>query len=236
MNTREAHRPEVDAWTIVVPVKALDRAKGRLAPDLPVAARRALALAMATDVVRTCRSTPGVNRVVLLSADPAIASLAVTENVDALTDPSDPPRPGIDPLNHALSAALSLISGPVGVVAADLPELRPGHLSPILRMASLHRHSIVADHRQYGTTMAFWTTDHDRVARFGAGSAERFRDQGLAVQLPATAEAAGRDVDTPADVRALRSRTVGQATTRVLEDHVGPVPAPDAGASATMVR
>ena len=51
MSTAEGSATGTDGWTIVVPVKALDRAKSRLDPALPSAGRKALVLAMATDVL-----------------------------------------------------------------------------------------------------------------------------------------------------------------------------------------
>ena len=61
-----------DGWTIVVPVKALERAKSRLVPALTADGRRALVVAMAVDVLAACRETPGVARVRVVSADPRV--------------------------------------------------------------------------------------------------------------------------------------------------------------------
>ncbi|MBB1050764.1 2-phospho-L-lactate guanylyltransferase, partial [Dietzia sp. CW19] len=72
MSTVSGHGATDGGWTIVVPVKALDRAKSRLARALPASDRRALALAMAADVFRTCVATPGVSRVRVVTSDPDV--------------------------------------------------------------------------------------------------------------------------------------------------------------------
>ena len=47
--------------TAIVPAKALDQAKGRLAAILSEAERRELALAMLEDVVRALQSAPAID-------------------------------------------------------------------------------------------------------------------------------------------------------------------------------
>ncbi|MGN0101921.1 MAG: 2-phospho-L-lactate guanylyltransferase [Dietzia sp.] len=227
-----------DGWTIIVPVKALARAKSRLDPVLPADRRKALVLAMATDVLRVCVETPEVRRVRVVSADdPVVRELAARVGADFVAEPPPAAVLGTDPLNAALTAALEDLHGPVGIVTADLPELRPHHLSRILSAAACSPHSTVADHRGAGTTMAFWTGARaTRVCRFGPGSAARFRDGG-AVPVGVTADlgAATRDVDDPADLAALPARDVGPATAEVLHDPRSRHGTHADGLSATMV-
>ena len=65
-----------DGWTIVVPVKSLDRAKSRLGSTLSPDSRRGLVVAMTTDVVTACLHSQQVGRVRIVSSDPQIAALA----------------------------------------------------------------------------------------------------------------------------------------------------------------
>ncbi|MCT1712735.1 2-phospho-L-lactate guanylyltransferase [Dietzia cinnamea] len=237
MSTAEGSATGTDGWTIVVPVKALDRAKSRLDPALPSAGRKALVLAMATDVLRSCLAAPGVGRVrVVSAADPLVRDLAARVGAEFVPEPSLP-RSHVDPLNAALTAALAGVPGPVGVVAADLPELRPHHLARILASAERHPHSTVADHRGAGTTMAFWTGAPDsRVCRFGPDSAARFRAGGaVTVGVAADLAAASRDVDIPADLATLSARDVGAATAGALRDPSTRHATHADGISATMV-
>ena len=229
----------VDGWTVVVPVKDLERAKSRLSRVLSPADRRSLVLAMATDVLVACAATPGVARVLVASSDPRVGELARRLRIEVLPDPSPANlRPGEDPLNTALVHAIGDVAGPVAVVAADLPELSPSRLGRVLAAAARHPHSIVPDHRGAGTTMAFWTGPvAARVPRFGVGSAARHRAEGGAVAVGGAdpSGATGRDVDTPGDLAALDGRAVGPATAAALGTPSPAHPARDPGASATMV-
>lgn len=240
-----------EGWTLVVPVKSLDRAKTRLARVLEPSDRRALVLAMAADVIDACLAAPDVARVRVVSSDPEVARLAHGRaSRDGPPHVCEPWQPvleivsepaavdGVDPLNAALSAALSGVTGPAGVVAADLPELRSGHLGAVLATAARHAHSVVPDHHGVGTTMAFWTGPaRDRVPRFGTGSASRHLGEGGAVPLDDLdpSGAVGRDVDTPADLDALTGRPVGPATARALDAVSGGAPPLGGRVSATMV-
>lgn len=253
MSTAGVGGTVVDGWTIVVPVKSLDRAKSRLVPALTADGRRALVVAMAADVLRACRDTPGVARVRVVSADVRVRDLAARAGAEFVDEPADAGSPhrdpldraplnsdplNSDPLNLALDRALADVRGPVGVVAADLPELRPAHLARILGMAARHPHATVTDHRGAGTTMAFWTGDPaTRVCRFGVDSAVRFRVEGGAVRIAVDDDlgAAARDVDVPDDLAALPGRRVGPATAGALRDPAARLLAHATGVSATMV-
>lgn len=242
MSTVAGHGSQDDGWTIVVPVKALDRAKSRLSRALPASARRALVLAMATDVLQATIRTPGVARVRVVTSDPDVATLARRLGLEIVPEPvhahDSAAPPDLDPLNAALAAAILGVTGPAGVVTADLPELRPEHLAGILSAAASHPHSVVPDHRGAGTTMAFWTgEDGVRVPRFGVDSAARHLSEGGAVPLHGVdpSGASGRDVDTPEDVAALAGLRVGEATAAVLRTPAVAQGAHFAGVSATMV-
>ncbi len=240
-----------EGWTLVVPVKSLDRAKTRLASVLEPSDRRALVLAMATDVLDACLAAPDVARVRVVSSDPEVARLAqgrascdgsphARERWQPVLEivPEPAAVDGVDPLNAALSAALSGVTGPAGVVAADLPELRAGHLCAVLGTAARHAHSVVPDHHGVGTTMAFWTGPNpERVPRFGTGSASRHLGEGGAIALGDVdpSGAIGRDVDTPGDLDALTGRPVGPATARALDAVSGGLPPLGERVSATMV-
>lgn len=250
MNTAGDPGSAGDGWTIVVPVKSLDRAKSRLGPALSPTSRRALVVAMATDVITACRNAPRVDRVRVVGTDPEIAQIADHLGAEFVADPGgDPARPveapdgpGVvaeDPLNTALARAMAGVRGPVGVIAADLPELDSRLLGSILDSASRHAHAIVADHRGHGTTMAFWTGPADRVSRFGPDSADRFRHVGGAAALAVddtTWGEATRDVDTPEDIADLAGRRVGRATERALQGVPTPLRCRGGAESVTMVR
>lgn len=223
-------------WTIVVPVKSLAHAKSRLTGTLAPHARRALVLAMASDVLDACVATEGVARVRVVTGDGEVAALARGRGLEVVPEPDA--RPDADPLNPALAAALAGTPGPVAVVTADLPELRPEHLHRILSAAARHPHSVLPDHRGAGTTMAFWTgSGSERVPRFGTDSASRHLLEGGAVPLTGAdpTGAAARDVDTPEDLARLTARAVGGATASAIGALGDVLPPHAGGVSATMV-
>ncbi len=244
MSTRAGRGAADDGWTIIVPVKALDRAKSRLARALSAPGRRALVLAMATDVLRACVGSPAVSRVRVVTSDAEVTALAHRLGLEVVPEPEPgADEPGTDPLNTdplntALLAALDGVSGPVGVVAADLPELDSDTLERILAAAARHPHSMVPDHRGLGTTMAFWTGPaRARIPRFGADSAARHVSEGGAVPLrnADTSGVAERDVDTPEDLAELSGRSVGGATATTLRARTDAPAAHSPGVSVTMV-
>lgn len=230
-------------WTIVVPVKSLARAKSRLGSTLSPLQRRALVVAMATDVITACRECPSVSAVKVVSTDPDVAALATDLGAKFVTESGHRTAADSaitlrsDPLNAALAGALTGLTGAVAVVAADLPELDSRILTRILDSASQHRHSVVVDHRGEGTTMAMWTAGTDRVCLFGPGSAANFLRQG-AVTLSVderSGGAASRDVDIPSDVIRLAGRQVGLATAKTLREQLGQPSCRVHAESATMV-
>lgn len=230
-------------WTVVVPVKSLARAKSRLGSTLSPEQRRALVVAMATDVVTACLECPSIAVVRVVSADPDVAALAADLGAEFVTETGHltagcpAATSQSDPLNAALADALTGLTGAVAVVAADLPELDSRILTRILDSASQHRHSVVVDHRGEGTTMAMWTAGTDRVCLFGPGSAANFLRQG-AVTLSVdehSGGAASRDVDVPSDVIRLAGRQVGVATAKTLREQLGQPFCRVHAESATMV-
>src|SRR5262249_25263208 len=111
------------AWSLVVPVKVLARAKSRLAslagPDRP-----ALALAMAADTVAAALDCPQVGRVIVVTDDPQAAEALA--GLGAVIVPDRPGRGLNGALRHGAAHAGSRWPGSgIGGLAADLPALRP---------------------------------------------------------------------------------------------------------------
>lgn len=107
----------------IVPLKALDRAKGRLAGDLDPAQRRALTRWMFGRVLAACREADRIDGLLVVAGDQAGAALARRHEASVLVEP----RPG---LREALAAADRACAGAAAtvVVAADLPLARGADL------------------------------------------------------------------------------------------------------------
>jgi 2-phospho-L-lactate/phosphoenolpyruvate guanylyltransferase len=203
-----------------VPLRAPGVGKTRLADDLSVADRAALAGAMLADVVEALRGAP-VGRIVVAAGGAAAASAASALGVEVITDPS-----GVTGLDAALAAATPRLGRADGllVVTADLPHLRA---EDVTQLMAADAEVVVAPTTDGGTGGLLRRPPDACPTAYGRGSARRHL---------AAARAAGRssaevhlagfahDVDVVADLRALRDRgrpPLG-ARTAALLDHLGP--------------
>jgi 2-phospho-L-lactate guanylyltransferase len=200
---------EGDQWSLLVPVKRLDLAKTRLA--LPAPARADLALAMACDTVSAALAADAVAEVVIITDDEraAHALSALGGRVVA-----DAPNAGLNPaLVHG--AALAVMPR-VAALSADLPALRPIDLDAVLRLATTHRRTVVADALGSGTTLLTSTAIGDLAPSYGLDSRAAHVASG-AVDLSADAGGSVRhDVDTVAALWAAVELGVGPHTLRAL--------------------
>jgi 2-phospho-L-lactate guanylyltransferase len=169
-----AHAPP--AWSLVVPVKVLARAKSRLA-SLAGSARPALALAMAADTVAAAAACPEVGRVIVVTDDPQAA--AMLAGLGAIIVPERPGR-GLNPAlrRGAAHARSHWPEAGVGALAADLPALRPAELAVALRAAARWPEAFVPDSSGSGTTLYTAGPGVAFQPRFGPGSAARHRAAG----------------------------------------------------------
>lgn len=208
-------------YSAIIPVKAFERAKARLAAE--GAHRPALARAFALDVIAAVHEAARVGRVVVVSSEPSLAAeLAGYGRLAVLPDP----RGQGDPLNAAVRAGRSWLARehprePVVVVPADLPALTADALDDALRRAAAHRRAFCADTEGEGTTLLMAAEPRLLAPSYGPGSALAHAATG-AVELTDVDPRVRRDVDTPGALReAFRlgaaSRT--QAVVSLLGEH-----------------
>jgi 2-phospho-L-lactate guanylyltransferase len=197
-------------WSVVIPVKVLARAKSRLA-GLAGPARSELALAMAADTVRAAAACPAVATVIVVTDDPAAASVLGALGARVV---ADEPDAGLNPaLAHgAAVAAASWPDRGTAALAADLPALRPAELDRGLRAAAQWPEAFVADAAGTGTTLYAARPGAEFRPRFGLGSATRYRDGGATEIVLADVPSLRSDVDTPADLQNAISLGVGPRT------------------------
>jgi 2-phospho-L-lactate guanylyltransferase len=192
---------------VVVPAKRLALAKTRLRPltDGAPVAHADVVLALLADTVAAALDCPRVERVLVVTDDPAAA-----ETVRALgagTVPDEPDR-GLNPaLEHG---ARSAGSDAVAALSSDLPALRAGELAAALEAAEAAPRSFVPDAEGTGTTL-LTAVGTPLDPRFGPGSAAAHRDGG-AVLLAGDWPGLATDVDTEAALRAALVLGVGPAT------------------------
>ena len=191
-------------WTVLVPVKALPRAKSRLAGFSPDADAHAnLVRAMREDTMRAARDAPNVARVLRIGDRPSVEHDLVQQ------------RPGLNAavVEGARHARERWPDAAVAALVGDLPSLTPSELAQALDAAAGHGRAFVADSAGTGTTMLTATPGAELEPAFGPGSAERHASR--AVPLPA-GPGLRQDVDTESDLRAALLLGVGLRTTAAI--------------------
>lgn len=205
---RSDHEPAAPpAAVVVVPVKAFDRAKVRLAPALDPPGRAALARAMAERVLHAAAPLA----VAVVCEDDEVADWARSHGAAVVWTPGT----GLD---GAVAAAVDRLAaagvGRAVVAHADLPFARD---LAELAEAGPEEVVLVPDRRRDGTNVASVPTGSGFRFAYGPGSFERHaaeaRTRGLTLRV-VEVEHLGWDVDEPDDLAA--------------PAHLGALPAPGA--------
>ncbi len=200
-------------WSVVVPVKPLDRAKSRL-HELPASLRAELVLAMAVDTVAAAVGCASVAAVYVVTDDPLVGPAVL--GLGAVVVP-DVPDAGLNPALEygATMAARARPDCGVAALAADLPALTSAGLEAALAGAGRHARALATDGRG-GTTLLAVGSGLPLRPEFGEGSEGR-HIRGGAVALAVTgAEGLRIDVDTAADLAAAARLGLGARTRAVL--------------------
>ena len=186
----------------ILPVKSFGAAKQRLSEALGSGAREALAQAMFTDVLGSLRRTPGIDGIVVVTADRAAEAAASAHGILVLLDPaqagqSDAALIGI---RHALAEGYERVM----LVPGDTPLVQPGELAGLV--SASRGVLIVPDRHGTGTNALVLSPPGAIVPSFGPGSFERHVAAAEAAGLPHRVEelrTLALDVDTPADLAEL---------------------------------
>jgi 2-phospho-L-lactate guanylyltransferase len=203
----------------ILPVKTFGAAKQRLAPALGSGSRRALARAMFADVLGALRRVDALDCLAVVTADPAalrrvdaLDCLAVVTADPAARDAGvlvlpDTAEAGQSPaaaigISHALAKGFDRVL----LVPGDTPLVDPAEVESLL--GAPRRVSIVPDRHGAGTNALVLTPPDAISPSFGPGSLKRHVAAASAAGVPAAVEEVPTlmlDVDTPADLSALRA-------------------------------
>lgn len=196
---------DAHAWSLVIPVKALDIAKSRLAVPGPV--RREIALAMASDTVTAALASREVAEVVVVTDDPAASKVLSDLGARIL---ADEPADGLNPaLRHGIQ---QVTQDWVAALSSDLPALTATELDDVLRAAAALPTAVVADTSGHGTTVLAATDRRLLAPAFGPDSRRAHRLQGAVDITRLAAPSVRRDVDTLAELAEAVSIGVGVMT------------------------
>lgn len=182
---------ESGAHVVMIPVKAFDRAKGRLSPALDEAARATLAEAMATHVVQAQGPTP----VAICCDDDGVASWATNTGAQVLW------CPGTD-LNGAVQHGFAMLReagvAHVTIAHSDLP--RAGALAHLMGWPGV---TIVPDRHRTGTNVMTLPTTLDFTFAYGTNSFQRHVREAVRLRRGLRIvhdDDLGVDVDHPEDL------------------------------------
>jgi 2-phospho-L-lactate/phosphoenolpyruvate guanylyltransferase len=193
----------------VLPVKRFVDAKQRLSDGLPAATRRALAEAMLIDVLVALRRTDGVSEVVVVTAEPAAEALAHGYGARVVHESREAGQLAAAELGLRDAAGADMVL----LVPGDCPALDPRELDALLAsVAPAPSVVVVPDRHGTGTNGLLLRPPSVIAPAFGPGSRERHEqlaaDAGAALlvePLPSLV----LDVDTPADLEAMRAALEG---------------------------
>ena len=186
----------------VLPVKSYARAKQRLGEA--IGERRELAAAMVADVLDALAAVQEIDDVVVVTAEPLAARAAEEAGAHVVDDPEEAGQSAA--AARGIDAALVRGAGRVLLVPGDCPALDPREVTALLtRRGGV---VIVPDRHGSGTNALLLEPPQVMPPSFGAGSFARHaalaRAAGAEIKV-AELPSLGLDVDTPADLAALRA-------------------------------
>jgi 2-phospho-L-lactate guanylyltransferase len=199
-----------DRTLAILPVKRFELAKTRLGDALANSDRSRLAQAMVADVLEALAASPGLDGVVVVTNEASVAELARGVGALVLADPheSGQSAAALVGIAHALDGGFTRAL----LVPGDCPALDAATLTALLEPPIAPPSvTIVADRHGLGTNALVLSPPDVVEPGFGNGSFERHRLRARAAgarwqvaALPGLA----LDIDTPADLAALRDSAV----------------------------
>jgi 2-phospho-L-lactate guanylyltransferase len=201
---------------VVIPVKDLSRAKGRLQNILTPTERAGLVLAMLRDLLTTLNQC-ALGDIWLVACDEAVFDLGAEFGVHDIREHVS------KGYNHGVSAGLQSVNAQNSVVIlpADLPLAQPHDIAQLIKAGAGINPTvaIVPDRHNRGTNGLFLSAPNLITPDFGVSSL--FNHKVAAAQLRISArvvpiEAMAMDIDSPEDLFAVAQSTTSNATTNFL--------------------
>jgi 2-phospho-L-lactate guanylyltransferase len=204
----------------LVPAKALDQAKGRLAEILSEHERRSLSLVMLADVLRALNAARGVERTFVVSPDQDILRDAERHGADPISQPAS-----LSGINEALKHALRVIrlEEPTAllVLLADVPVVTPDEIEALLAALPRDLGVVIAPSRADGTSALAIRPPDAMEFRFGPGSLAQHEREASSRGVPLSImriDSLLNDVDEPEDISYLLSHPADTATYKLLAE------------------
>jgi 2-phospho-L-lactate guanylyltransferase len=196
----------------VLPVKRFTHAKQRLGAGVADPLRAALARAMVGDVLLALSETATIDTIIVVTCEQQVTSAALALGAVVVEDEAESGQPAA--VTRGVRRALADGLDRVLCVPGDCPALDPAELDGLLSSVPSGRREvvIVPDRHGSGTNGLLLTPPDAIPPAFGPGSCERHRALALAAGAACRVERLPSlllDVDTSADLAALRKRLSG---------------------------
>ena len=187
--------------TALIPLKALERAKGRLAGALDAGERRDLAVWMAQRVIAACHECTGIEEIIVIGGDEDAADVGRRAGAAAIVVPQEGLHNAMRVADAATADRLATL-----VVAADLPDVTPLDLHAVLDAAAGGAGVVIAPTQDGGTGALLRRPPGIITTAYGRGSAAahlRLAEQAGAGVVLVHRHGLAADVDTPEQLAAL---------------------------------
>ncbi len=198
----------------ILPVKRFAQAKSRLGVSVAERLRLELASAMVEDVLLALARTPSIELTIIVTREPSILARASEHGALLVADEPEDGQSAAVALGVSRASAEGIER--VLCVPGDCPALDPAELEALLgsREPDGDGREVVIVPDRHGTgTNGLLLSPPDAIApSFGPGSCERHRQLALAAGVSARLERPSSlllDIDTGADLQALRDRFAG---------------------------
>ncbi len=205
---------------VLLPIKSLSNAKGRLCELLDQSHRQGLFKAMTHDVLAVLTAQTEISSVILISDDPVAELLADKYGIELMTERALK----VAGLNEAIQAAvLKLASRKINdvmIIHADIPLVNGPSLSELI---SRHhclkgpKMSIIPDRHRIGSNCIICSTESKFIFQYGENSFQRHCDLatslGFSVQVIEDPDI-GCDIDYPYDLEHFLNRNTSNNSSR----------------------
>jgi 2-phospho-L-lactate guanylyltransferase len=197
----------------VLPVKRFSHAKQRLGASVADPLRRDLAQAMVGDVLSALGACRTLALVVVVTNEQSVTDAARAQGATVVEDSAEAGQSAAVALGLAHACAQSMQRALC--VPGDCPALDPHELDALLGSAGAEEVVIVPDRHGTGTNGLLLSPPDAIAPSFGPGSCARHLELAGTAGVHARLERPGSlllDIDTGADLAALRERLAGEHT------------------------
>jgi 2-phospho-L-lactate guanylyltransferase len=197
----------------ILPVKRFAAAKSRLGESVEEGLRARLARAMVADVLLALAQSASIELTIVVTCEPSLPETAREHGALLIEDTADQGQS--EAVTLGVQRALADGFERVLCIPGDCPALDPGELDVLLSRAEQRSVVIVPDRHGAGTNGLLLAPPDAIAPAFGPGSCERHRALARAAGMDcrvAHPSSLLLDVDTGADLAALRDRLAGADT------------------------